>query len=576
DKPRPDGQLQNDGKSSGDQSTEAEPSSTMQYKNQTGSLKSKQLESAKSREAVLNNAALKKELDYGGPDKQTIERLLHQGDFPALEKIYEKILQQYKLDVQYELYFIRAYDLLRLGVSVTSEDLDLWVSKTGSYIAYTARGVYKAVLGFNARGTKYISETPARDLERMQRFHEEAAKDLQIAITKNPFVMPAYDALEKMARASDMPFTSKQILQKAEAIDNRIFYIRFQYMRSLQPRWGGSHQQMKDYAKSVVKYADLNPRIWSLQGDVYADIADGYFRDDNYEAAVESYTAALMFGDRTDWLRARAACYYRLGQQEPSHADLRRVLYYEPSSQSTQIVSKVGKAPTNTAAVSSMEFVSIKGGCFNMGNTFGDFSIEKPVHQVCLNDFSIGKYPVTRDQWNAVMGSERWSNDKCGGNCPATVVSWNEVQEFIGALNKQTGKKYRLLTEAEWEYAARSGGKDEKWAGTNNEAELRNFAWYKANSGPEVHPVGKKRPNGLGIHDMGGNVMEWVSDWHDDNYYSNSQKDNPQGPSYGSKRVKRGGCWIYNPWNIRVTRRFSDDPASRSADSGFRLAQPLP
>lgn len=221
--------------------------------------------------------------------------------------------------------------------------------------------------------------------------------------------------------------------------------------------------------------------------------------------------------------------------------------------------------------IEPLEFVLVKGGCYQMGDTFGDGgSDEKPVHEVCVDDFSIGKYEVTQAQWEAVMGSNPSNFKQCGGNCPVESVSWNDIQEFIKKLNNMTGKTYRLPTEAEWEYAARSGGKSEKYAGGND---VDTVAWYDNNSGSRTHPVGQKQPNGLGIYDMTGNVWEWCQDWYGDGYYKSSPKDNPQGPSSGSDRVLRGGSWVNNAASARATNRGRNSPGGRYDIHGFRLAR---
>ena len=221
--------------------------------------------------------------------------------------------------------------------------------------------------------------------------------------------------------------------------------------------------------------------------------------------------------------------------------------------------------------LTGMEFVFIKGGCFEMGDTFGDGDAdEKPVHQVCVDDFYLGKYEVTMGQWDKVMGRP---SDPLGllVNLPATDVSWNNVQEFISRLNNQSHQTYRLPTEAEWEYAARSGGKSEKYSGTSREDELPQYAWYDKNSGSRTHPVGEKRPNGLGLYDMSGNVWEWCADWYDVDYYQNSPKDSPSGPGNGKSRVLRGGSWDNNPRLVRAALRGWVGPAVRNTYLGFRL-----
>jgi formylglycine-generating enzyme required for sulfatase activity len=194
-------------------------------------------------------------------------------------------------------------------------------------------------------------------------------------------------------------------------------------------------------------------------------------------------------------------------------------------------------------------------------------------HEVCVDDFYIGKYEVTQAQWSAIRGNNPSYSSNCGDNCPVEQVSWNDIQEFIRELSQQTGKTYRLPTEAEWEYAAQSGGKSEKYAGTSSEAELGDYAWYDKNSGSKTHPVGQKKPNGLGIYDMTGNVWEWCSDWYDESYYKNSPKDNPQGPSNGSARVLRGGSWYGYAWTTQASYRNSVLPYGRYGYLGFRLAR---
>ncbi len=216
-------------------------------------------------------------------------------------------------------------------------------------------------------------------------------------------------------------------------------------------------------------------------------------------------------------------------------------------------------------------FVFVKGGCFKMGDLWGDgYYDEKPVHKVCVDVFYMSKYEVTQREWEEVMGYNP-SHFKGCDDCPVENVSWDDVQEFIERLREKTGINYRLPTEAEWEYAARSGGKHHKWAGTGDESELGEYAWYKGNSGERTHPVGQKKPNGLCLYDMSGNVWEWVQDWYDKEYYTHSPRDNPRGPSMGSHRVYLGGSWNFEPRFLRSSFRGYDTPSIRSYDVGFRL-----
>ena len=225
------------------------------------------------------------------------------------------------------------------------------------------------------------------------------------------------------------------------------------------------------------------------------------------------------------------------------------------------------------ASIGNIEMVFVKGGTFTMGATAEQGSDaesdEKPTHSVTVSDFYIGKYEVTQAQWKAVMGSNP-SYSK-GDNLPVEWVSWNDIQEFITKLNAQTGKKFRLPTEAEWEYAARGGNKSKgyKYSGSNS---ISDVAWYGDNSSSKIHPVGQKSPNELGIYDMSGNVWEWCQDWYSSSAYSSSSQTNPTGPSSGSSRVLRGGSWNYSAGSCRVSLRYYNTPDYRDFNRGFRLA----
>jgi formylglycine-generating enzyme required for sulfatase activity len=174
------------------------------------------------------------------------------------------------------------------------------------------------------------------------------------------------------------------------------------------------------------------------------------------------------------------------------------------------------------------------------------------------------------------MGSSPSPASSCGGDCPVENVSWHDAQGFLRTLKQRTGRDYRLPTEAEWEYAARSGGKNEIWAGTNILDEVPDYAWVYTNSKLELHPVGQKKPNGLGLYDMSGNAWEWVGDWYDRGYYAKSPKRDPQGPATGELRCARGGFWGDLPRLARVSRRIGIRPDTRADGYGFRIAVSAP
>ncbi|KAF0219900.1 MAG: hypothetical protein FD174_1624 [Geobacteraceae bacterium] len=215
--------------------------------------------------------------------------------------------------------------------------------------------------------------------------------------------------------------------------------------------------------------------------------------------------------------------------------------------------------------------VFVKGGCFDMGDTFGDGgSDEKPVHQVCVDDFYMGKYEVTREQWQAVMGNNS-SSMTHSKTYPVDSVSWNDASEFFKRLNARTGLKWRMPTEAEWEYTARSGGKKQKYPGFSDEGSVEDYAWQDVNSGGKPHPVGEKKPNELGLYDMAGNVWEWVQDRYDRDYYRLSPKMDPKGDPFGVNRIIKGGSALKSAGALRASYRDYVAPETRGACFGLRL-----
>ena len=246
------------------------------------------------------------------------------------------------------------------------------------------------------------------------------------------------------------------------------------------------------------------------------------------------------------------------------------------STSGTNVLSSSSSSPSgNTITIPvkngiSIEMVKVEAGSFNMGATpemQAPYEVEKPVHRVTLtNNYYIGKYEVTQALWQAVMGSNP-SYFK-GDDLPVEQVSWNDCQDFISKLNAMTGKRFRLPSEAEWEYAARGGKKSRgyQYSGSNT---LGDVAWYEGNSGSKPHAVGTKQPNELGIYDMTGNVYEWCQDWYGS--YSSSPQTNPIGAVSGSSRVDRGGSWFFTAKHCRSSYRFNLTPGYRLNFLGLRL-----
>jgi TonB family protein len=219
--------------------------------------------------------------------------------------------------------------------------------------------------------------------------------------------------------------------------------------------------------------------------------------------------------------------------------------------------------------------IFVEGGTFQMA--LNSKMVDEPVHVVKLSSFNIGKYEVTQAQWSAVMGSNP-SHFKDCDECPVENVSWDNVQIFIRKLNVQTGKNYRLPTEAEWEYAARGGkySKGYQYSGSNEVDSVswyKIFSWSEGFSSPITHVVGTKKANELELYDMSGNVWEWCSDWYGD--YSISMQTNPAGPRSGMARVFRGGSCDFLEFESYIPHRNGAPTDFSSMDLGFRLVLPV-
>ncbi len=190
---------------------------------------------------------------------------------------------------------------------------------------------------------------------------------------------------------------------------------------------------------------------------------------------------------------------------------------------------------------------------------------------VRINGFRLGETEVTQKQWQLVMGSAP-SYFKACDNCPVDSVSWNDVQAFFKKLNQQTGLRFRLASEAEWEYACRSAGKDETYCGGDDENKL---AWYGSNSDEKTHSVAQKQANGLGLYDMSGNVWEWTQDcWHD-SYDGASSNGQAWVSGSCAQHILRGGSWIGVAGSLSSTGRFGSSAAKGSRNFGFRVAQDI-
>jgi formylglycine-generating enzyme required for sulfatase activity len=291
----------------------------------------------------------------------------------------------------------------------------------------------------------------------------------------------------------------------------------------------------------------------------------------------------LLFLQGFNWVSFKQItdedAFYRLiwgitGKKPPKNAS--------PSPSSQVFQSPVISIPQSSSSFTQtppgdieLEMVNIPAGSFLMGSADNDESAygdEKPQHRVNLQEFYLGKYPITQEQYQAIMGNNP-SGFKGNPKNPVENVLWNDAQAFCQKLSEKTGKKYRLPSEAEWEYACRAGTQTHYYFG-DDEMKLGEYAWYYENSGSKTHPVGQKKPNDWGLYDMSGNVWEWCEDGRNKNY-KNAPTDGTawnENLSVSNRRVLRGGSWNKSP---RICRSaYRDNVGIRSDSYGFRVVSP--
>ncbi len=334
----------------------------------------------------------------------------------------------------------------------------------------------------------------------------------------------------------------------------------------------------------AAKYRAANPKP-KLPEEVhkYRVQADFKVKQNQFQQAGDLYARALELAPW--WPQGHYDRGYILGelkQYREAMQEMKRYLALVPNAPDARAVQdQIYQWETVVPDLSKLKefqdcpdcpvMVAVPVGGFDMGGNSGD-SAEKPVHRVTIaKPFAIGKTKVTQGQWKAVMGNNLSNFQNCGDTCPVENVSWNDAQEFIQKLSAKTGKKYRLPSEAEWEYACRAGEQQE-YCGSDN---IDSVAWYISNSGRTTHPVATKQANAFGLYDMSGNVWEWVEDSSHDSY-NGAPTDGSAWSGDGARRVLRGGSWNYGPQDERAATRNRGRPASRYDINGFRLARMLP
>ena len=317
-------------------------------------------------------------------------------------------------------------------------------------------------------------------------------------------------------------------------------------------------------------------RILELQEQHGLEIPETFFfRHAQVAEGAGLYDEAIEFVTRYLTLAGRDGTHYREALRSLNSAEAAKAAAeaaVEAVRRQAEEIRTRAEAARRRAdeTIAGMEFVRIPAGSFRMGSKRGEASSdERPLTRVVISRaFEVGKYEVTQGQWEAVMGWNRSMNSGCE-RCPVEYVSWDDVQEFIGTLNAPAGgNRYRLPTEAEWEFAARAGTSEDRY--TPN---LEAIAWCDMGEGPErrTYPVGRKSPNAWGLHDMLGNVSEWVQDWY--GRYSGGSVTDPRGRGSGSERVLRGGNWLYDARECRASYRDELPPDYRQTTVGFRLVR---
>ena len=335
-------------------------------------------------------------------------------------------------------------------------------------------------------------------------------------------------------------------------------------------------------------------RLGEMTGAAYVLIAEAALYDDQNiiiaakildvetGGVMSSTPPAVAPKDPTKMAEACIRCSQTLvGGKMPTRTTTTTT--YSQTGYASQPAPAANQDFTETAWGVNMKMIWVEGGDFLMGCTSEQSdcdSDEQNVRRVTVDGFYIGMLEVTQSQWEKVVGTsiyQQWTKADISGSpsrgvgpdYPMYCVSWDEAMEFCRLLSNKTGRTYTLPTEAQWEYAARGGNKNEgaKYAGSNM---IDAVAWYSENSGSSTHIVGSKRANALGIYDMSGNVWDWCKDWYANSYVS-YDTNNPVGPSSGSSRVVRGGSWDYTASFCRVANRNYISPGNRDYNLGFRV-----
>jgi len=374
--------------------------------------------------------------------------------------------------------------------------------------------------------------------------------------------------LAKDAKAIIIPFKIENILPEGEM---KYYLTRTHWLDAMDPPTEKHIQPLVETINQFIKVSssistpDVTARVEAVELEPQGEI-ERKQREEQEQLCREEERKEIEQQERLN--REQEERVIKLKEKQQKKQREKEEKYRQPKEELKELES----TPKTYTSSIGMKFYLVPGGEFMMGS--GEYDPEKPVHRVKISKpFYLGTYPVMQKQWMSVMGNNP-SYFK-GDKLPVETVSWNDVQDFITKLNeKEGGNKYRLPTEAEWEYAARAGTTT-RFSFGDNESNLGDYAWYDANSGNKTHDVGQKKSNPWGLYDMHGNVWEWVQDsWHSD--YNGAPTD---GSSWeiveGSSWVLRGGCCNRYARDCRSAARRGGAPDSRSYALGFRLLRVL-
>jgi formylglycine-generating enzyme required for sulfatase activity len=331
-------------------------------------------------------------------------------------------------------------------------------------------------------------------------------------------------------------------------------------------------QKLKNFILLILTFCVVSA-VYAVTAKEYYDAGLKLYSNKDYQKAVQYFDAVIQLEpDNSAALLGRANCYYSMGQYQDALTNYKKVAVLQPqNAQVTQLIETLQTKIGNSSATNTEGMVLIKAGEFQMGSPEdSEDANQHPIHKVWLKAFYIDSTEVTFDQFDKfalATDQERPSSESFSrGNCPVMNITWNDANDYCKWIGK------RLPTEAEWEKAAR-GGTTTKWCFGDDFNGIDAYVWYFRNAGGNTHPVGQLKPNPFGLFDMNGNVWEWVSDWYDPSYYSQSPDQNPPGPESGKYKVIRGGSWEDTNGETTNAIRQYELPFKQSTKIGCRCAR---